>query len=218
MLGLNIYDFKLIAEGFGVTLLLCICVMIVSFPFAFLLGLFRSRKSRSPIIVFFQIVATGFVDAIRGTPLMLLLIFLFFGLPFMGINLSPFISAVIGLSAYAIAYLAEIVRTGVESIAKDQWEAAGSLGMSYVPTMVYVVVPQAIRIMIPPTVGFFIGLIKDSSLCAVIGFTELSRAGRLVVEKTHLSLEVFLLIAVLYFIICYPLSKLAGKIEVSLKQ
>jgi len=213
VLGLNKYDYLLLAKGFGITLLLCFSVMLASLPFAFLLGLFRSRKSRNIIICFIQAIVNLLINAIRGTPLMLQLVFLFFGLPFMGINLSPLLSAIIGLSTYSIAYLAEIVRTGVESIAKDQWEAASALGMRYFPSMLFVVLPQAIKIMVPPTVGFFIGLIKDSSLCAVVGFMELSRAGRLIVEKTHLSFQVFLIIALLYFLICYPLSKMAKKME-----
>ena len=144
---------------------------------------FAAEKARTYISVFIQAIVNLLINAIRGTPLMLQLVFLFFGLPFMGINLSPLLSAIIGLSTYSIAYLAEIVRTGVESIAKDQWEAASALGMRYFPSMLFVVLPQAIKIMVPPTVGFFIGLIKDSSLCAVVGFMELSRAGRLIVEK-----------------------------------
>ena len=213
MFGLNKYDYVLLAKGFGITLFLCFSVMLASLPFAFLIGLFRSRKSKNIYIGFIQAIVNLLINAIRGTPLMLQLVFLFFGLPFMGINLSPLLSAIIGLSTYSIAYLAEIVRTGVESIAKDQWEAASALGMRYFPSMLFVVLPQAIKIMVPPTVGFFIGLIKDSSLCAVVGFMELSRAGRLIVEKTHLSFQVFLIIALLYFLICYPLSKMAKKME-----
>jgi polar amino acid transport system permease protein len=217
MFGLNRYDFLLIAKGFGTTLLLCSCVMLASLPLAFLLGLFRSRKIGNMVIRVIQGGATLLINAVRGTPLMLQLVFLFFGLPFMGINISPLTSAVVGLSVYSVAYLAEIVRSGVDSVAKDQWEAAASLGMKYFSTMTLVILPQAIRIMIPPTVGFFIGLIKDSSLCAVIGFVELSRAGRLLVEKTHLSLQIFMIVAILYFLICYPLSKMAKRMEASTK-
>ena len=217
MFGLNQYDFLLIAKGLGTTLFLCSFVMLASLPLAFLLGLFRSRKTGNIAIRAIQGGANLLINAIRGTPLMLQLVFLFFGLPFMGINISPLTSAVVGLSLYSIAYLAEIARAGVDSVAKDQWEAAASLGMKYFPTMTLVILPQAIKIMVPPTVGFFIGLIKDSSLCAVIGFVELSRAGRLLVEKTHMSLQIFLIVAILYFLICYPLSKIAKRMEASTK-
>ena len=148
---------------------------------------------------------------------MLQLMFLFFGLPFMGINLSSMLSGLLGLTVYSTAYLAEIVRTGIDSISKEQWDASAALGLSYMQSMRAVILPQAFRIMIPPAVGFFIGLIKDSSLCAVIGFVELARAGRIIVEKTHQSLLIFSLVSVLYFMICYPLSNLSQKIEHKLR-
>jgi polar amino acid transport system permease protein len=213
MTGLNRYDVLLLAKGLGITLLLCAVIMAVSMPFAIALGLVRSRKGRGGWLKAIQAIVTLMINVVRGTPLMLQLVFLFFGLPFMGVNMSPLAAAFAGLAIYTVAYLSEIVRTGVEAVAKDQWEAASSLGMNYTETMTLVILPQAIRIMIPPSVGFFIGLIKDSSLCAVIGFVELSRAGRLLVEKTHLSFLVFVIVAALYFAICYPLSKAAKKIE-----
>jgi polar amino acid transport system permease protein len=139
--------------------------------------------------------------------------FLFFGLPFMGINLPPLPSAFIALAVYSVAYLSEIVRTGIESIAKTQWDGAASLGLNYFQTMRLIVLPQAFQIMIPPTVSFLIGLIKDSSLCAVIGLVELARTGNILVEKTHQPLLVFTIVAFIYFVICYPLSRYSQKLE-----
>lgn len=217
MYSFNSYDFTFILRGFLITIGLCFGTIAVSSPVAVLIGLIRSLKSRNPIVKGFQFILTLYIKAVRGTPLMLILMFLFFGLPFVGINLSPISSGMIGLSVYSIAYLAEIVRTGIESIAKTQWEGATALGFSYLQTMRAVILPQAIKIMLPPSAGFFIGLIKDSSLCSVIGFVELARAGRIVVEKTHQSLLVFGLVAVLYFIICYPLSVVTQKMEKALR-
>ena len=117
----------------------------------------------------------------------------------------------------SVAYLAEIVRGGIDSVAADQWDAATALGLNYLQTMWRVILPQAVRIMLPPSVSFFIGLIKDSSLVAVIGFVEMARAGRIVVERTNQSLLIFTIVAVVYFIICYPLSVYSQRLERALK-
>jgi polar amino acid transport system permease protein len=154
---------------------------------------------------------------VRGTPLMAQLIFLFFGLPMMGIEMPSLTAAMLGLSLYSVAYVAEIVRGGIDSVAKDQWDAATALGLNYLQTMWRVILPQALRIMLPPSVSFFIGLIKDSSLVAVIGFVELARAGRIIVERTNQSLLIFVIVAVVYFIICYPLSLFSQRLERALK-
>lgn len=213
----NIYDFSYLIRGVIVTILLCLGTMTISLPIALLVGFIRSVRSQNLPIKILKFVMSIFISAVRGTPLMLQLMFLFFGLPFMGINLSSMFSGLLGLTVYSTAYLAEIVRTGIDSISKEQWDASAALGLSYMQSMRAVILPQAFRIMIPPAVGFFIGLIKDSSLCAVIGFIELARAGRIIVEKTHQSLLIFSLISVLYFMICYPLSNLSQKIEHKLK-
>lgn len=213
MYTFGFHDFIFVLRGFLVTLALCISTMIISSPVAIVVGLVRSLNSKNYIIKGIQMLLALYIRAVRGIPLMLILMFLFFGLPFAGINLSPMTSGVIGLSLYCVAYLAEIVRTGVESIAKDQWEGAAALGFGYLKTMRYIILPQAIRIMLPPSAGFFIGLIKDSSLCSVIGFVELARAGRIMVEKTHQSLLIFGLVALLYFVICYPLSIATQRME-----
>ena len=144
---------------------------------------------------------------------MLQLIFVFFGLPFIGIDIPVMGAAFMALGVYSVAYLTEIVRTGIDSVATTQWEASVSLGFKYMQTMRLVILPQAFKIMIPPTVSFFIGLIKDSSLCAVIGIVELSRAGRILVERTYQSLLIFSIVAMVYFIVCFPLSRFSQKLE-----
>lgn len=213
----NLNDFTFILEGMGITVVLCSVTMVLSLAAAFCLGVFRALASKLLVIRLIQLLLTLLIGVLRGTPLMLQLMFLFFGLPFVGVNLSPATSAVLGLSVYSTAYLAEIVRTGIESVAKDQWDGAAALGFTYLQTMRAVILPQAVRIMIPPTVSFFLGLIKDSSLCAVIGFVELARAGRIIVEKTHQSLLIFSLVALLYFVICYPISRWSQRLEKQLE-
>jgi polar amino acid transport system permease protein len=105
--------------------------------------------------------------------------------------------------------MAEIVRAGVQSIGREQWDAARALGMGYLQIMRWVVLPQAVRVMIPPGVGLAIGLVKDSSIVSVLSYVELTRAGQILMEKTFLSFQVFGIVAALYFAICYPLSRLA---------
>lgn len=211
------YDTVFLLRGFFITILLCLGTMVISLPIAILIGLLRAHQSQNIAFVTLKKLLGIYIGVIRGTPLMLQLMFLFFGLPFMGVNLSALIAALVGLLVYSIAYMAEIARAGIESVDKAQWEGAAALGFNYIQTMWTVILPQAIRIMLPPLSSFFIGLIKTSSLCAVIGFVELTRAGRILVEKTHQSLLVFLVVALLYFIICYPLSIATQKMEKVLK-
>lgn len=212
-MGLSTADFLYLIEGAGMTIVLSIVTMIVSIPIAILLGLVRAIKSRNLILLVIQWGIGLGITVIRGTPLLLQLIFVFFGLPFIGIDIPVMGAAFMALGVYSVAYLTEIVRTGIDSVATTQWEASVSLGFKYMQTMRLVILPQAFKIMIPPTVSFFIGLIKDSSLCAVIGIVELSRAGRILVERTYQSLLIFSIVAMVYFIVCFPLSRFSQKLE-----
>lgn len=217
MYTVNFGDLTFIGVGALYTIALSLATMAISLPIALAVGLVRSVARANVVVVGLQLLFNVVISAIRGTPLMAQLIFLFFGLPMMGIEMSSVTAALLGLSLYSVAYLAEIVRGGIDSVAKDQWDAATSLGFNYLQTMRAVVLPQAVRIMLPPSVSFFIGLIKDSSLCAVIGFIELARAGRIIVERTGDSLMIFIVVALLYFIICYPLSVFSQRLEKALK-
>jgi polar amino acid transport system permease protein len=217
MYTVNFGDLTFIGQGAIATILLSLGTMAISLPVAILVGLVRSVRKPNILVAGIQFVLTIVVSAVRGTPLMAQLIFLFFGLPMMGIEMPSVTAALLGLSLYSVAYLAEIVRGGIDSVAKDQWDAATTLGLNYLRTMRHVILPQALRIMLPPSVSFFIGLIKDSSLCAVIGFVELARAGRIIVERTNQSLLIFAVVALVYFVICYPLSMFSQRLERALK-
>ena len=212
-MDISIFDWTLLGKGAGLTLILTIGTMLISVPLALLLGIIRAIDIRNVFLSSIQHILTFLIAIIRGTPLMLQLMFVFFGLPFLGFNFSSLTASFFTLIIYSIAYMAEIVRTGIESIAATQWDGSASLGLNYWQTMRYVILPQAFKIMIPPTVGFFIGLVKDSSLCATIGLLELARAGRIIVERTHESLPFFSIVAVIYFVICYPLSRLSKRLE-----
>jgi polar amino acid transport system permease protein len=133
----------------------------------------------------------------------------FFALPLLGLNLPILAAGITALMINSSAFMAEIVRAGIQSVGRDQWDAARALGMGYLQIMRRVVLPQAIRVMIPPGVGLLIGLIKDSSIVSVISYLELTRVGQILTEKTFLSFQVFGIVAALYFLLCYPLSRLA---------
>lgn len=217
MYTVNFGDLTFIGQGAIATIMLSAATMLISLPVAILVGLLRSVRKPNILVLSVQLIFGIVVSAVRGTPLMAQLIFLFFGLPMLGIEMSALTAALLGLSLYSVAYLAEIVRGGIDSVAVDQWDAAAALGLNYLQTMRRVILPQALRIMLPPAVSFFIGLIKDSSLVAVIGFVELARSGRIIVERTNESLLVFTIVALVYFVICYPLSVYSQRLERALK-
>ena len=162
--------------------------------------------------------AAAYIEVIRDSPLLMQLYVIFFALPLLlKIEVPIFWAGVAALMINGSAFMAEIVRAGIQSVGRDQWDAARSLGMGYLQIMRLVVLPQAFRVMIPPGVGLLIGLIKDSSVVSVISYIELTRAGQILTEKTFLSFQVFGIVAALYFPICYPLSRLALYAERRLK-
>lgn len=158
-------------------------------------------------------LAIGYINLIQGTPLLGQLFIFFFGLPLFGIQVDAWIAAALALSIYTSAFLAEIWRGSLQSVSPRQWEAGASLGLGYWQRLFYVVLPQAVRISIAPTVGFLVQLVKDTSLTALIGFIELTRASQILTAATFAPLPVYGAAAVLYFIICYSLSRLSQRLE-----
>jgi His/Glu/Gln/Arg/opine family amino acid ABC transporter permease subunit len=170
-----------------------------------------ARTSRWPFLRTFALLYT---ELFRSIPILLLMFFCYFGLPLaIGIDLSPFAAATLALMLEASSLMAEVVRAGIESVAKGQREAAYSSGMRYWQIMRHIVGPQAIRVMLPPSVGVYIATLKDSSLASIIGYVELTKTGLLIRESTGHSLEVFATITVLYFIINYGISLCGGALE-----
>lgn len=158
--------------------------------------------------------STGWgVEFVRAVPLLLQIFFIFFGLPAIGLKIPTFPAAVLAMSLWMMANTAEVVRGGIQSIPRGQAEAARSTGLSGLQTMRYVIFPQAIRRMLPPFVGLCTILIKDTSLAAIIGVFELTRAAQETIERTFRSFEIYLLAAAIYFCLSYPLSLLAQHAE-----
>ncbi|MBV8408422.1 MAG: amino acid ABC transporter permease [Alphaproteobacteria bacterium] len=154
-----------------------------------------------------------YVLVVQGTPLLVWLFVFFFGLSIFGIAVSPWIAAAASFSIYAGAFLGEIWRGCLQAIPRTQWEAGGSLGLSFVQQLRYIIVPQALRLAIPPTVGFLVQLIKNTSLAAVIGFIELTREGQLTTASTFRPFTVYLTVAAIYFALCFPLTQWSRRLE-----
>lgn len=157
--------------------------------------------------------AIGYIQAIQGTPLLAQLFVFYFGFAIFGYRVSPWIAATAAFSIYASAFLAEIWRGCVQAIARTQWEASAALGLGFGEQLRHVILPQAVRIAIPPTVGFLVQLVKNTSLAAVIGFIELTREAQITTAATFRPFTVYGIAALLYFCICFPLSELSQRLE-----
>lgn len=206
---INLKDLMFLLEGLGITLTLCLCAMLIGTALGLLFGVMRTSRFRA-----LRYLSWVYVYIIRGTPLLMQLFLVYYGLPLMlGYSISAFSTAVIGLSLYAGAYLAEIIKAGIQAVDRGQGEAAKALGMTHVQEFVHIVFPQALRVIIPPAAGFFIALIKDSSLVSAIGFMELTRSGKLIIARTFQPFTIYLIIAVIYFILCYTLSQYSKSLE-----
>ena len=160
-----------------------------------------------------QFLSGVFIQIFQGTPLLLQLFLVFFGAPVLGFDINPWVAAGVALILNSSAFLGEIWRGCIQAIPAGQIEAAHALSLSYVSRMRFVVLPQAFKIALAPTVGYMVQIIKGTSLAAIIGFTEITRAGQIINNATFQPLHVFTTVAALYFVICWPLSLLAGRIE-----
>jgi len=175
----------------------------------FVVALARISPSRT-----IRWTAMIYVQLIQGTPLLVLLFIVYFGLSIAGFNNLPaLLAAGVAITLYTSAFLAEIWRGSIRSIAKTQWEAAECLGLSRWQRMTRVILPQSLRIATPPTVGFLVQVIKNTSLASAIGFVELAQAGKLINNSTFQPFSIFMVVAAIYFAICFPLTLAIRKLE-----
>lgn len=158
-------------------------------------------------------LSSGFIQIFQGTPLLLQLFLVFFGAPVLGLDVNPWLAAGIALILNSSAFLGEIWRGCIQAIPVGQWEAAQALNLPYVARMRYVILPQAGRIALAPTVGYMVQIIKGTSLAAIIGFAEVTRSGQIINNATFQPLIVFSVVASIYFALCWPLSLLAAHME-----
>ena len=158
-------------------------------------------------------IAAGYIYIIRGTPLLIQLFLIYFGLPSLGLNLPAFAAGIIGLSINSSGYVGEIVRGGIEAVPRGQWEASKVLGLSYFKTMRFIILPQAIRNMLPAIGNEFVTLIKESSLLSTLAITELTMVGQQVRSVTYASFETFILVGLIYLVMTSATSVLLQYVE-----
>jgi polar amino acid transport system permease protein len=158
-----------------------------------------------------------YIELFQGTPLLMQLFLIFFGLPMLGLDVSPLLAATVSLSLYASAYLVEIWRGCVEAIAVGQWDASASMGMRYFLQMRHIILPQAFRLAIPPTVGFLVQLLKGTALTSVVGYHEITKTSQILTNATFQPFLIYGLVALIYFAMCYPLTSYSRSLERTLR-
>ncbi|CAH1521451.1 Amino acid ABC transporter permease [Vibrio owensii] len=168
------------------------------------------HSTKSPL---FRGLIKVYVEIFQGTPLLMQLFLTFFGIALLGIEISPWTAAILSLTLFSSAFFHDIWRGCIEALPKGQWEASKSLGMTYFDTMKHVIAPQAFKISIAPTVGFSVQIVKGTALASIIGFVELTKAGTMLNNATFQPFKVFAFVALLYFLICFPLSVFARRLE-----
>src|ERR1700712_198901 len=174
------------------------------------LALLVARIAKLP---FAERLVGGYVQLFQGTPLLMQLFLAYFGLALFGINVSPWVAASLALTLYPSAFLTEIWRGCVAAVHKGQWEASTALAMSLGEQLRHVIGPQALRVAVPPTVGFLVQVIKGTALASVIGFVELTKAGTMITNATFRPFTVYACLALMYFALCYPISIWSKSLE-----
>lgn len=153
-----------------------------------------------------RVITSAYIQVIQGIPLLVLLFIVYFGVGIFGINVAPLVASAIALMIHVSAFLGEIWRGSVQAIEKTQWEASECLGLSRWQSLILVIIPQALRMSLPPSVGYLVQVIKLTSLASVVGFVELTRAGQIINNSLFQPFLVFVLVGAFYFVLCYPLS------------
>lgn len=195
-------------QGLKWTVLLAIIGFVGGGIFGILIALVRTSQNRVA-----RFVSSGYIALFQGTPLLMQLFVVYYGVALLGVDVNAWIAVAIAFTLHASAFLGEIWRGSIEAVPKGQTEAANALGLHYVSRMKDVVLPQALKISMPATIGFLVQLIKGTSLAAIVGFIELTRAGQIISNQTYRPLLVFGIVGIVYFIICWPLSHIGSGLE-----
>ena len=208
-MNLVVNSFPLLLIGAGVTIQITVLSTAIGFVIGLVVGVARISHLR-PL----RLLAEGYVEFFRGTPLLVQIFLFYFALPVItGQRIDPFIAAISACGINSGAYVAEIFRAGIQSVDEGQMEAGRSLGMTWLQTMRYIIVPQAFKRVIPPLGNEFIAMLKDSSLVSVIGFEELTRRGQLIIAKTYGSFEIWMSVAVIYLVMTLTISRFVAYLE-----
>ena len=208
MANIGFNEIYFLLQGLKWTVALTIIGFIGGGIFGLLVALARTAESKA-----LQRATTGYIAIFQGTPLLMQLFVVYYGVALIGLNVDAWIAVAIAFTLHASAYLGEIWRGGIQAVPKGQTEAAKALGLHYVSRIKDVILPQALKISLPATIGFLVQLIKGTSLAAIVGFVELSRAGQIVSNQTFRPLTVFAIVGLIYFLICWPLSLWGARTE-----
>ena len=200
--------FPFFLKGLWMTVAVSGISLVLATLLGFLLGIARASRYR-----FLVMLIGAYVAVIRGTPFVVQIFIVFFILPEWGIQLDAFPAAILSLTILGTAFICEIVAGGIKAVPRGQWEAASSSGLNLYQQLRYVIVPQSMQTILPPLVGQYVLLIKDSSVVSVIGVVELTRVGWVTVNRIPEGLMVFSLVGILYFAISYPLIRLSNRLE-----
>lgn len=188
---------------------LTLIALAIGGPLGLMLALMKASRSLLP-----NLVSSAFLQLIQGIPLLALLMFFYFGVPvFLGIDLPPLLAVSIAYVIYTSVYFGQIWAGSIAAVKQEQWEAGACLGLSKWHQFFYIVAPQAFKISLPASVSFLVQLIKGTSLASVVGFIELARAAQVISAATFQSTLVYLIVAILYFLICFPLTVWSRKLE-----
>jgi polar amino acid transport system permease protein len=205
---LGIPEFWFLIRSLGWTIVLTLLALVIG---ASIGGFFAiARVSHNRVI---RNVAISYILVLQGLPVLLVLFLAYFGLAYLGFDPPALVVASLALGLYAGAYLADIWRGALESVAFQQWEASASLAMTRAQQFRYIILPQSVRIALPPTVGFLVQLIKNTSIVSVVGYIDLMRSGEHIEANLHSPFIIYGIVALLYFSICFPLSQLSKVLE-----
>jgi polar amino acid transport system permease protein len=193
-------------------LLWTLALSALGFVFGGLAGL-AVALGRSCGLGWVERIAATYIEVFRGTPLLLQLFIVYYGVALLNISVSPWVAVSIALMLNTSAFLGEIWRGSIQAVPTGQVEAATALGIHYATRMRYIILPQALKISLPATIGFLVQLVKGTSLAAIIGFTELSRTGTLLSNITYRPLMIYAIVGLLYFIVCWPISRFGRAME-----
>ena len=200
-------------RALGLTIWLSWLALILGAVGGLLLALMRTSNFRV-----LRLIALLYVELFRSIPILIILFFFFYGAPLIfGIDVSAFVAATAALSAHASALMSEVIRAGIESVGRGQWEAAESSGMTYPQVMRHVVGPQAMQVILPPSINIYIMILKESSIASIIGYVELTATGLLIREAHGGGFAILGIITILYFIVCYAISLAGGVLERRMK-
>ncbi|KNF07528.1 amino acid ABC transporter membrane protein, PAAT family [Gottschalkia purinilytica] len=196
-------------EAAGVTLKIGVLAFMLALCISLIVG--ALRVSNIPKV--FKVFLSAYVEIFRGTPLLVQLFVIYYGLPPFGISMESYTAAIIGLALNCGAYMSEIVRASIMSVDRGQYEAAYSLGYNRISTIIYIILPQALRIAVPPFMNYFSTILKDTSLISVISIAEVTRIGNQIYARTLRPFEIYITLGVFYFVMTYLVTLLSKVLE-----